>query len=402
MRTNSLKNKRIILALILLFLIVVATFADNIPGAPSPATDVLIVFNNVSAAAPDNDFSRQTKDNIVTALSAISPAPNVDFLEVTQGPGIYTDLMNQFGTELSGFAEGHELERWGQVWDVRLFTNSGGMPKVSDIDAFSIDFGNPSSDYNLFLNYLTAGGCVLLQGEHIAAKDRNDAILSLVKYVTGEPNLPAGDKVGDGSGTVKSYASTIENFDTDFNTLTEEITVPYAGSISASKLTKGTPIAYDGDKSYMTAWLAADMERVDAGRMILSLDINLLAEGTTAVTHLLQNVYDLLSGYRRFNLTKNFTDPEIKLSTSSNEFTSTFTLTVKNEEDLYPLTGLTVTDTMPTCLQYLSSSKTPLRNDDILVNGVTTKVLEWSVNDLNPGDEEIITVTYKAISTDCQ
>ncbi|MGM0443441.1 MAG: hypothetical protein ACQEQV_04575 [Fibrobacterota bacterium] len=379
--------------------------ADDDNGAnevPSPATDILIIYNEVDAAAPDHDYSRQTKDNIKAAMEDISTAPNVDVLEVTQGPGIYTDLTEQFGDDLTDFEDGHKLERWGQVWDVRLFTNATGMPTKSDIDAFSIDLGNPRSDYNLFLNYLSAGGCVLLQGEHIAAKDRNEAILTLIKYVTGETSLPAGNQVGEGTGTVSQYNSSLENFDTDFNTLTEKITMPYAGAIPMSRLEKGTPIAHDGTLSYMTAWLAEDMDRVDAGRLILSLDINLLAEDSDPVTALIQNVYDLLSGYRRFDLTKKFDESEIKLSTESKEYLSTFTLTVENEETLYPLSGLTVTDTMPVCLEYISSDKTPIRNEDVTINGVSTTVLEWDIKDLDPGEKEVITVTYKAISTDCE
>ena len=98
----------------------------------------------------------------------------------------------------------------------------------------------------------------------------------------------------------------------------------------------------------------------------------------------IQNAYDLLSGCYRYDLTKDFTPDTIQVNSEG-----TFTLSYENN-GVHDMFNVTISDTIPTCLQFLNSTPAPTGN--------TNNYYWWVIPTIPKGSNATITVNYRAIS----
>ncbi len=391
-----------------MFLTAVVAHADNVPGVPTPAGKVLIIYNErgfgyefsegakgTFHAALTGDLSKLTFQNLgahpITDMPAISPAPQVDVLNVTKTTGIYDELITAFGgnipAELSG---GRELEYWDLIFDIRFANVQGTAANPA-----SISLGNsPTSDMNLYRTFLTAAGGLYVQAEYDVFKARNSGVTSIINQFTNDTFDP--DKITSGSSyqlTTADYSSTPENFNKDFNDLTDPtITQPMVVSGGTYPLSgiSGTPLIKRGTDTFLHLWDSKDLV-MQNGRLMIGFDINVFGdhhsdyqggEITAGTFAFIQNIYDLISGIKYYSVAKEFVPSTIDLN---DDGTFTISVTNKSANDLY---GFTVKDTVSTCLQV--NGATPMWDSNV------GNAYEWTIDKIPANSTTVITVDYNA------
>ncbi|WP_155851830.1 hypothetical protein [Chitinivibrio alkaliphilus] len=351
---------------------------------------------------------RQALENIAPEES--SERPVIDVLEIQDADilGFYDELQEQYPEVVNEYPAGEELLAWSQVWDIRLATAEGSNDPIEHpIDHFDGDLRDPTSDYNLFQAYLEAGGSIYLSGSHsrYAGRFRNGELFNFINYmVYGSPVLDV-ENVGNTSGGGHyplRIPSDPEDFDRNFNDLTriledgsDALEFWYVGHYTDS-IDRAYPllnIVSGGPTMY--AWLAEDMEQTDAGRLALSLDKSWMdGQLSSGAELLIQNIYTLLSGYRHYDLIKEFETEEIDLHGQDY-----FTITVDSHEEFFDLENIVVTDTMPACLAFISSEPAP---DERTTDSDGRDVLVWDMETIPAGESREVRVRYEAVSTECE
>ncbi len=374
-RKINVKHRVILLCLFLLVITFFSTFfskneikADPVMGQPTPET-VLVIYRD------DNGYSEQFAQNIISAIQAAGGIVTIRTTGVNDNDGIYDDLG---GLNLNDFC---------QVWDLRFNPTHIGEAYSNGVYDDTITCCGPTSDHELFKDFLQKGGHLYLQGEHQDFYGRNMSLLQFIVDVSGAISYP---------GVVTAYkqwtnfANTPENFRTDFNTLTQLDTY-YPGTILLSGVGRGKPITTDGTYSLDLAFLSSDLT-IGNGKMFVNFDTNEFSGDTNCTGgcytanqkgYYIQNVYDFLAECTKYTLTKSVNPTTICVGQ-----TATYRICYNNI-GTKALTSVVVWDTIPNCLQVqASTSPSP--------SGNSGQLYWWNIGTVNPGVNACINVVVRA------
>ncbi len=352
-------------------------FADTIPGPPPDGETVLIIYTSTT------DFNISLKDAFKDALTSITPPATVTEVEIKLGdgssPGFYDELVAQTGES--------ELSEWCQVYDLRFRDDKNNIGWTGQNQEDVLTYIGNNTDWELFEDYLNIGGNLFLQGEHHDYYIRDVNLLMFINYVAQQPITQQYVDIHMDEVAINTFASDPENFSTDFNDLTTGfITGNFAGGINLSNTGSGRPVTTLDIGAMALAYLPQDL-KTSMGRLIVSFESNGFAEPqlqNETSKGWIQNAYDLLSGCYRYDLTKDFTPDTIQVNSEG-----TFTLSYENN-GVHDMFNVTISDTIPTCLEFISSTPAPTGN--------TNNYYWWIIPTIPKGSSASITVNYRCIS----
>ena len=407
-RRHPLLNTSTILSLLLLFFLTmpVTSFADAIPGVPNPAAKILIIYLQSSTTLPYATYSSDMKDAWVTALSALSPAPTIDFLVIPSGDanGIYDNLNTQYP------ASAGKLSNWCEVFDLRflpsrnnVFCAPGGQGTNGDLWDDTLTYVGPAgqTDWDIFTAFLSGGGHLYLQGEHHDYYCRN---LNLIMFINSVATIPMSQTRPNviAGVTINTFNTTPDNFNTDPTTITGSLNGFWCGGIGLGKMGSGHALVHadlggytdptygatGGMSAIFMGWLPADLKT--NGRMVVGWETNAYTsagyQNATSV-QVLQNIYDWLASCYDYAIVKTFTDPNLCTSSAP----SSFTLCYTNTGIAVP--SVTIYDTVPSCLTYINSSVPPTTQTTI-TSGTKGQYLTWVFTPMPAGANTCITVNF--------
>jgi len=314
--------------LILLFILNVKLFSDAIPGIPA-SNAVLMIYSTYGT------YSTQIKNDYKSYLTSIGAI--VDEVSVAQGsgPGFYDELIAQQSSKI--IDSNNPLKYWCQVWDLRftdLYSYYGvpcGNPNSEEI--ISLGAGS-TTDQTMFRNYLLSGGSLFFQGEHNDKPCRWENLIAFLNSVANTPISASGPVVISGGVITPNYASTPENFNSDFNTLSGSINTTFYGGIPLGQLGSARPLLYTGADAIIMGYLENDLNTA-AGRIVVSWESNAFVQpnsnGYPVASYVMQNIYDLLSNSSCVVITNTptntFTTTETPTPTNTLTITNTFSIT---------------------------------------------------------------------------
>jgi hypothetical protein len=373
--------KKLLLMLLILFLGVAV--ADDVSGAPVDGESVLIIYTDASIdPKPSEDLVKAFED----AFNDMPNPPVITSLIISAGdgsaPGFYDELVAQTGQT--------ELSDWCQVYDLRFRedkNNQGwtGNEKQEDVLTMLGD----NSDWELFDNYLDAGGHIYFQSDHHDFYIRNTNLLMFINHIALAPITQANASFESNVQTISNFPSDPMDFNTDFNNISgQSMQSRFPGGIDVVNAGSGRPLGtFAGGATAMAlAYLSEDLKRND-GRVVINFETNALYEDegdealvSATTTAWIQNVYDLLSGCYRYTLEKEFI-PDTLMQGEEGKFDISYT------NEMQPLKNFTVTDTIPDCLEFISSSPAPSGNND--------NVYWWDLPEVSSGGSGTISVDYK-------
>lgn len=355
--------------------------ADTIPGAP-PSESVLLIYTDVTA------YNVQLKDAFRAALLAAGATVTEVRISAGDGgsPGFYNELVAQTGKT--------NLLSWCQVYDLRFRDDRNNVGWTGQNQEDVITFIGTNTDTQLFTQFLQAGGSLFLQGEHHDYYIRNTNLLMFINQVATAPINQQFVDVFFGASTASNFSATPENFSTDYNDLNGGVlNTNFMGGIALGNRGSGQPLVtwQNGavTEAMVLAWLPQNLQ-IGSGRLVVSFESNAFAEPTlqnATSQAFIQNVYDLLSGCLRYELTKTFSQAEVCVGD-----TSTFTLCYQNT-GTRSLPAMTLVDTLPSCFTFVSSTPPP--------SGGTGQVRFWNIGTVPSGASACVTVQYTVSSFNC-
>jgi uncharacterized repeat protein (TIGR01451 family) len=353
--------------------------ADTVDGPPADGESVLIIYTSASTTGFSTDLRNAFKD----ALLSITPAPTITEVEVKTGdgtgPGFYDELVAQTGQK--------DLSNWCQVYDLRFRDDRNNIGWTGQNQEDVLTYVGTNTDWELFENYLNAGGSLFLQGEHHDYYIRDANLIMFINDVALQPITQMYANIHIDQGQINTFSADPDNFNTDFNNLNGGyLTGNYAGGIDTANAGSGRPITTLDIGAMALAWLPQDLKTV-MGRMVVSFESNAFAESelqNATSKAWIQNVYDLLSGCYRYDFQKSFVPDTLKLHQEG-----TFKLAYKNN-GAHDMQNFVVSDTIPSCLEFISSTPAPTGN--------TGNYYWWNISSVPKGGSGIITVNYRSIS----
>lgn len=313
--------------LILFFLIFNNLFSDAVPGVPASNT-VLMIYSTYGT------YSTHIKNDYKSYLTSIGAI--VDEVSVAQGsgPGFYDELLAQQSGKI--IDSNNPLKYWCQVWDLRFtdLYSFYGVPCGNPNSEEKISLGAGSTtDQTMFRNYLLSGGSLFFQGEHNDKPCRWENLIAFLNSVANTALSASGPVVVVGGVITPTYASSPENFNSDFNTLSGSINTTYYGGIPLGQLGSARPLVSTGADAIIMGYLENDLNTA-AGRIVVSWESNAFVQpnsnGYPVASYVIQNIYDLLSNNLCVVITNTPTNTPTttNTSTASNTFTITNTTTV--------------------------------------------------------------------------
>ena len=343
-----MKNKMLTVLIVSLILLsgAVNVFADAIPGVPA-SNRILIIYSSNTSGSPGS-YGIALKNDYAAALSAITPAPVIDFLSVAagSGPGFYTELTTQYPGET-------DLRNWCQVWDLRFtdtYKNPGAPCSYGAIDEEMISLGaGATTDQSLFRGLLLRGGGLFLQGEHSERPCRNDGVVAFANSVATSP-ITGTLGISNTTALIPIYAALPENFNTDFNVLSGQINPLWSGSLPAGTIGSAQPlVTFWGSNVMIMAYLEGNMNTLGKGRLVISWESNAFTSdqsvGYPAAVSVLQNIYDLLSNSSCIYVTNTPTQTPTATATYTQTATFTWTATYTPTNTYTQTSTYTVTST---------------------------------------------------------
>lgn len=352
-------------------------FPDTITGPPTDGEAVLLIYTNTT------EFNISLKDAFKDALSSINPPATITEVVIKSGdggkPGFYDELVAQTGK--------NDLSDWCQVYDLRFRDDKNNIGWTGQNQEDVLTYIGTNTDWQLFEDYLDLGGSLFLQGEHHDYYIRDANLLMFINSVARQPIAQQYVDIHMDQVTINNFATTPENFSTDFNALSAGVvTGNFAGGINLKNIGSGRPITTLDIGAMALAYLPQDL-KTSMGRLVVSFESNGFAEPdlqTATSKGWIQNVYDLLSGCYRYELTKTFIPDTITVDS-----TGTFTLAYQNNGD-HDMHNVTISDTIPACLQFISSNPSP--------SGNTGKYYWWTISTIAQNSSAAVTVKYRCIS----
>ncbi len=352
--------------------------ADLKDGPPADGESILLIYTTVT------DFSTDLKTSFIEALTAVSPSAQVDEIKIAigdgSGPGFYDELVAQTGEKT--------LSKWCQVYDLRFRDDRNNVGWTGQSQEDVITYVGTNTDWELFEEYLDMGGSLFLQGEHHDFYVRNSNMIMFINSVATSPITQQFISIQVERVDITDFSSTIENFNSDFNSLDGgKLRGNYVGGVDIVTKGSGQPLTTlkSGAMAMALVYLPENL-KTSMGRLIVSFESNAFAEDglkNSTSTAWIQNVYDLLSGCYRYEIEKTFEPDTGKVGQEG-----TFKIHYKNngEQDLQ---NFVVRDTIPTCLEFISSNPAP--------SGISGNAFWWNLPNMSPGESGDIIVTFKSI-----
>lgn len=365
------------LCVLSVLLIITASSADTIPGPPPDGETVLLIYTSAT------EYAVSLKEAFEKALTSITPPAEITEIEIKSGdgssPGFYDELVAQTGKK--------ELEEWCQVYDLRFRDDKNNIGWKGQNQEDVLTYIGTNTDWELFDNYLNVGGSLFLQGEHHDYYIRNANLTMFINHVAKKPITQKYVGIHMEKATIQTFLSDPQNFSTDFNNLSGgTITGNFVGGIKLNSVGSGRPITTLDVGAMALAYLPQDLNTT-TGRLVVSFESNAFSEPqfqNEISNGWIQNVYDLLSGCYRYELTKTFIPDTVHVNSPG-----IFTLSYENN-GLQSLYNITISDTIPVCLKFISSDPAP--------TGQTNNFYWWNIPEIKPGTTAKITVNFSPIS----
>ncbi|MBN1982473.1 MAG: DUF11 domain-containing protein [Chitinivibrionales bacterium] len=363
--------------LVIFFSCAVSLFSDTIVGPPADGESVLLIYTSTT------QFNKSLKDAFKEALTSITPPAIITEVEIKSGdggkPGFFDELSSQTGKK--------ELSSWCQVYDLRFRDDRNNIGWTGQKQEDVLTYIGTDTDWKLFEDYLNLGGSLFLQGEHHDYYIRDANLLMFVNFVAQKPINQLYADIHMDQIAINGFAATPEKFSTDFNNLSSgSLMGNFAGGINLKNIGSGRPITTLDIGAMALAYLPQDL-KTSLGRMIVSFESNAFTEPdlvNATSKGWIQNVYDLLSGCHRYDLTKTFTPDTITIDSNG-----VFTLAYKNNGG-HDMFNVTISDTIPTCLKFISSTPSP--------SGNSGNYYWWTIDKIPPNSSAEIKVTYRCLA----
>ncbi|MES2201246.1 MAG: hypothetical protein V4498_03250 [candidate division FCPU426 bacterium] len=338
-------------------------------AGPNPAPRVLII------TAANNWNGTEEVDTIKAAMAAMTPAPVVDVCTVTNATGDVATTLAACGTSLANYC---------QVWDVRFVFQTSGGPYQDNI--------SPATAA-LYEQFLTDGGRLFVVGETTAFHPRDDGLLQFLNDVSNGAPLayPSNCKA---NCCCTTFPSDPLNFNTLPNVLTGMTTsTGDPGLFPFTGIGSGRPLATLAGTGVETLGFLAQDLVTGAGRLMVEMDANFFRYTPASMppgnTAFIQNAYNWLGSgcdqRLRFTKAASVSAPStVCLGDNYN-----YILCVQNI-GASTLVAANISDTLPSCVSYVSSSQVPAINSG--------GYLVWNVGTVPVGGQVCITATVKANS----
>jgi uncharacterized repeat protein (TIGR01451 family) len=385
------RQKRRIAALLAIFLLFSQTL-HAAPTPPNPGDNILIIYNDDTAVG-NGSYDSVLKDNIVSALSAMSPAgivPTITLLPVlTTDIGIWA-AMQRHSPVINDFSA------YCQVWDVRFKqpTGGGGSTPCTPAAYDTLTLTGANNDQSLYQTFLNQGGHLMLLGDNYGFCSRNQNLVQFINNV-----------ISSGTFGAPWYNFTqYENFNVIDNTAPDLFRTDYANLTGVSISTNwpgqiivggaadqsgggkvliqqtGTPDANTYALSLM--WSASQM-RGGSGQLATFWDTNTIEELRTGYLGVVQNLYTTLSTCYNVNLTKSQAASTITVCDQA-----VYTLCYHNT-GTRTVPSASLWDTISTCLSFNSSSPA--------YSTVSGNVYTWDLGPVAGGATACVTVTLDVL-----
>lgn len=364
------------------FLLITFSFqssADLKDGFPANGESVLLIYTTAT------DFSTELKAAFIEALTEISSSITVDEVQISigdgSGPGFYDELVNQTGEK--------SLSKWCQVYDLRFRDDRNNVGWTGQSQEDVITYIGVNTDWELFQDYLNMGGSLFLQGEHHDFYVRNSNLMMFINSVAKSPITQKFVSIQVERFDITDFSSNVENFSSDFNALDGgKLQGNFIGGIDLATKGSGLPLTTlkNGSMAMALAYLPSHL-KTDMGRMVVSFESNAFAEDglkNSTSKAWIQNVYDLLSGCYRYDIKKSFEPDTGKVGQEG-----TFKIFYENN-GAQELQNFTIRDTIPSCLEFISSTPMPTGN-----NG---NAFWWDLPNVPSGSSGEINVRFKSIN----
>jgi hypothetical protein len=267
------------------------SFADAAAGAPS-SNRILIIYSTNGA------YNTELKNDFISALSSIVPAPIINTLTVSalSGAGFYDELVAAYGETT--------LADWCQVWDLRFteaYQNPGAPCPGGSLSEEQISLGaGATTDQSLYRNFLLQGGGLFIQAEHQERPCRNTNVIAFANIVANTPiGVGYGGVIINAGGSLAVTMSNYDNFNSDFNAIAGPMNLLWTGGIPTWALGSAKSlITADGlGASVLMGYIPADLNTA-SGRMIISWESTsyMTSYGRSTLSdNVLKNSYDFLS-----------------------------------------------------------------------------------------------------------
>jgi uncharacterized repeat protein (TIGR01451 family) len=192
-------------------------------------------------------------------------------------------------------------------------------------------------------------------------------------------------------------------FNTVFNNISGATSIFgwYTGGIAAANYGSGLPLitvpslSYSGSSgALMEGWESSALQgKYSAGKLVASFETNafIAPEANTWSIQALQNVYALLSGCQHYTVSKNFNQASLCVGQAGS-----FTLCGTNTSAAATLTNFSLSDTLPTCLTYTSSS-----SNGSPTAGNAGTLYWWTFPAVAPGASVCVTVQFNVSNNAC-
>jgi hypothetical protein len=379
--------------------------------AAPPAEKILVIYYADSSqtcasggggGAGPFTYPQQLMQAVTTAIGPL--ASSVQLLAIHSGDkGIATELNSQYATS--------SLSQWCQVYDLRFLDQCNNQGYTgAQFQADLITNSGANNDQLLYQNYMAQGGSLFMQGEHHDFYVRNNGMLQFVNTVAATqvvssicstyicPDVNTATPLNMPNPFTTNYG-----FNTVFNNLTGATSISgwYTGGIAAANYGSGLPLITVPSLSYsgttgalMLGWEGGALQgKYSAGKLVASFESNafIAPQANTWSTQALQNLYALLSGCQHYSVNKSFNQPSLCVG-----LPGSFTLCGTNTSAAATLTNFSLSDTLPTCLTYSSSS-----SNGSPTPGNTGNLYWWTFPSVAPGASVCVTVQFNVSNNTC-
>lgn len=376
-------KKMIWLYIIVIIQFISPLFSDPVPGVPDPGETILMIY-----CTGDGGNNQDLVNNIKSALNAM-PIPPVLIDEVIIPDGDRNGFYDNLG--------GRDLKNYCQVWDLRFrgdHINQGSGMVMEDTITGAPFMPGPTSDAALFIDFLSNGGHLYIQGENQGFFGRNESVIQFLSDITGStigyPNFY------NGPIDVNNYLTNApENLSSDFNILNSSVVLntDYPGAIPLTQVGKGRPlttlIVNSVNSAMDLAFLPTDLNTGN-GKIFANFETNCFLTGRFDLNNegkYIQNIYDYLAACYKYTITKSVSPGHICIGE-----TATFTICYNNTGKDLP--NVTLWDTIPNCLSVISTSQPP--------SGVNGKLYWWNFGSIPSGTNVCINIIVRAENLNCE
>ena len=335
--------------------------------APVPGDAVLIIYVN-------DGKGTAAMNNIRTSLNAMTSPPSlVDTLPITVG--------DTSGLNANLTAAGKSLSSYCQVWDIRFDSNNGGSSTSPCGVPYDDRISNtgPNNDTLVLMNFLAQGGHLFLVADNLGFCSRNEGVINFTSAAVSSGTLPYPNTVV-GPKTWSTFDNTgPDNFKTNYSSALTSVDTVYAGEIPTGSLAGGKALTTDGAGYALDILWDSTKLTAGNGKLAISFDSNINSDSQPGFAAYDQHMYVTLSTCYNFTVTKSVSPPTVCAGSPA-----TFTVCYHNT-GTRPVPAAVITDTLPNCTTYSSSTVAPSGNGG--------QLYWWNLGTVNPGPQVCIDIT---------